>query len=209
MKIFYAAILLSLFNIAQAEEFIGKVITVLDGDTLQVLRSGHPVKIRLAGIDAPESAQEYGDLSRQSLAQLVLHKPVHIHTLAVDDYGRLVAEVTLDGLNINHEQVRRGMAWAYSFFHNDKTVNALEQAARAAKRGLWAQANPIVPNQWRHAHAQPSPKIAQNSGCGSKRYCAQMNSCLEAKFYLKHCGIKSLDGDADGVPCESLCIAEK
>lgn len=201
MKIFFVALLLSgALSVAQAEEFTGEVIAVLDGDTLQILRDGQPVKIRLAGIDAPESAQENGAAARQSLAELVLHKQVQVHTLAVDDYGRLVAEIKANGLNINQEQVRRGMAWSTS--HSNNGVTVLEQQARAAKRGLWVQADPVSPRQWRQGHAQPSQ---QTAACGNKRHCAQMNSCLEARFYLKHCGVKSLDSDEDGVPCENLC----
>ena len=91
MKTFLSALfLICACNIAHAEECTATVIAVMDGDTVRVLRHGHSVKIRLAGIDAPEGAQEYGMASRQSLAELVLHKQVRVNTLAIDKYGRLL-----------------------------------------------------------------------------------------------------------------------
>lgn len=44
-----------------------------------------------------------------------------------------------------------------------------------------------------------------NFTCSGKRYCKQMESCEEAYFYLNHCGLKRLDRDKDGIPCESIC----
>ena len=154
-----------------AEEFFAKVIVVLDGDTVLVLRegggavAGSPpasplrgnranalVKIRMAEIDAPEKDQEYGMASRQSLSELVLKKMVQVNSQAVDGYGRLVAHLVLDGRSINEEQVRRGMAWEYSNYHSNRTYIALQSEAQQAKRGLWAQAGPTPPWQWRKTH---------------------------------------------------------
>jgi len=100
-----------IFNLACAEEFYAKVIVVMDGDTVMVLRDGKKIKVRLANIDAPESAQEFGKESRQALADRVLKKKVHVNSLAVDSYGRMIAEISLDGQSVNEEQVRKGMAW--------------------------------------------------------------------------------------------------
>lgn len=98
---------------AHAGQFTAKVIAVLDGDTVMVVRnSDPPVKVRLADIDAPEKEQLGGIASKKSLSDLVLHKHVSINTQAVDIYGRLVAHLALDGKSVNEEQVRRGMAWA-------------------------------------------------------------------------------------------------
>ncbi|MBI4936625.1 MAG: thermonuclease family protein [Nitrosomonadales bacterium] len=196
-----------------ARTFSAKVIAVLDGDTVLVLRGSRnrqPVKVRLADIDAPEKDQAYGLMSRQSLSDLVLKKPVRVNTLATDDYGRLVARLEADGRNVNEEQVRRGMAWEYSSRHGHKAYLALQNEARRAKRGLWAQADPEPPWLWRKAHAaSPSPQRVppRDYACGTKRYCSQMRSCDEAHFYLRHCGVKTLDSDGNGLPCESLCAA--
>ena len=201
---------------AQAGQFTARVIAVLDGDTVMVVRnSGSPVKVRLADIDAPEKAQQGGMASKRSLSELVLHKQVSLNTRAVDIYGRLVAQLAVDGKSVNEEQVRRGMAWEYSNYHGNKTYIALQSEAQQAKRGLWAGEEIMEPAQWRKLHATEAPATplqakptvlaTEDYTCGSKRHCAQMRSCDEAYFYLSHCRVKSLDRNADGVPCKKLC----
>ena len=213
MKIFFAALwLFCTFNAACAEEFVARVIAVMDGDTVLVLRGVQKVNIRLADIDAPEKGQDFGSESRQALLNMVLKKQVRVNSRAIDDYGRVVAEVNVDGRSVNEEQVRRGMAWQYSYFHSDKILLALQGEARAARRGLWAQASPTPPWEWRkiHAAANPlQPVATRDDACGGKRRCAQMRSCDEARFFLSRCGMKSLDSNGDGVPCESLCAPEQ
>jgi endonuclease YncB( thermonuclease family) len=203
---------------AQSAEFTTKVIAVLDGDTVLVRRASGLVKIRLAEIDAPEKAQTFGETSKQSLSGMVLGKQVKIVSQAVDQYGRLVAHLSVDGLEVNAEQIRRGMAWEYSNFHSNKILIALQNEAQQAPRGLWAQSNPTPPWEWRKLHPSTglitsapatTNQIAKlNAGCGNKKHCTEMSSCEEAKFYLTQCGVKSLDGDGDGVPCESLCTPQ-
>jgi endonuclease YncB( thermonuclease family) len=200
---------------AQSAEFTTKVIAVLDGDTVLVRRASGLVKIRLAEIDAPEKAQTFGETSKQSLSGMVLGKQVKIVSQAVDQYGRLVAHLSVDGLEVNAEQIRRGMAWEYSNFHSNKILIALQNEAQQAPRGLWAQSNPTPPWEWRKLHPSTglitsapatTNQIAKlNAGCGNKKHCTEMSSCEEAKFYLTQCGVKSLDGNGDGVPCETLC----
>jgi endonuclease YncB( thermonuclease family) len=202
--------LLGTLNAAHAEEFSAKVIVVIDGDTVLILRDNMPIKVRLAEIDAPEKAQASGEESKQSLAELVLNKQVRVDSRAIDDYGRLVALIKVDELNVNYEQVQRGMAWVYSRFNKSEALLDLQNEAKKAKRGLWAQTDPIPPNKWRKDNTTPQQQsVAQNAICGSKRKCSQMNSCDEANFYLSHCNVKSLDRDNDGVPCEHLCPAKK
>jgi len=210
MRFLTCVFVFGMCGMVQAEEFDARVIAVMDGDTVMVLRDGHKIKIRLANIDAPESAQEFGKESRQSLLNQVLKKQVHINSRAVDTYGRMIAEIRVDNHSVNEEQVRSGMAWEYSHFHRDKKYLALQGEAQQAHRGLWGSAsNPVQPEQWRKLHPAINPASKLNKGCGKKHLCAQMHSCEEAIFYLKQCGVKSLDGDGDGVPCESLCVAEK
>ncbi|MFZ1546842.1 MAG: thermonuclease family protein, partial [Candidatus Nitrotoga sp.] len=135
--------LLGMLNAAHAEEFSAKVIGVLDGDTVLILRDNMPIKVRLAEIDAPEKAQAFGEESKQSLTELVLNKQVRVDSQAVDDYGRLVALIKVDELNVNYEQVQRGMAWAYSRSNRGKALLILQNGAMEAKRGLWAQTDPM------------------------------------------------------------------
>jgi len=214
-----ALLLLLVGGVAQAADFSGKVIAVLDGDTLLVLRGGKPVKVRLAEMDAPEKAQPYGTASQKSLAELVMGKQVRVVSRAVDDYGRLVAVVSAGAINVNHEQVRRGMAWEYSRFHSNHELMALQRDAQQARRGLWT-GEAIEPSQWRKQHPgsltpRPSPAVSSAatpiiaapsaSACGNKKHCSEMTSCEEARHYLATCGIKTVDGDGDGMPCEKLC----
>ena len=214
-------LLIPAYGIASAEEFLGKVVAVLDGDTVLVARaSGKPIKVRLAGIDAPEKAQEYGLASRDALLELVMRKRVQITSKAVDDYGRLVAVISVDGLNVNQELVRLGMAWNFSRFHSNPDLARLQREAQQARRGLWAGTSVIEPSQWRKQHPSaphlaPSavvaldPVLRPSAGqdCSKKR-CAEMSTCEEAKYYLAHCHVQTLDGDGDGIPCENLCAGK-
>ena len=222
------------------QEFTAKVIEVLDGDTVLILRkgggtaAGNPpasplrgkrasrlLKIRLAEIDAPEKAQTFGETSKRSLSDLVMGKQVKIVSQAMDQYGRMVAHLSVNGLDVNAEQIRRGMAWEYSNFHSNKALIALQNEAKQAPYGLWAQSNPTPPWEWRKQHPSTfstRPNVTRSSAaahaknttlrdphCGKKKRCSQMSSCEEAKYYLTQCGVKSLDGDGDGTPCEKLC----
>jgi hypothetical protein len=120
-------------------------------------------------------------------------------------------------LDINAEQVKRGMAWVYRKYARDQALYALERQARGAKRGLWADPHAIPPCESRHggrANPPAESKSAQTLAkakargshpCGAKRYCNEMASCEEARLYLTQCGLTKLDRDGDGVPCESLC----
>ena len=204
---------------AQSAEFIAKVVVVLDGDTVMVQRKGGLVKIRLAEIDAPEKAQTFGETSRRSLSDMVLGQQIKVSSQAVDKYGRIVAHLDLDGLDVNAEQIRRGMAWEYSHFHGNQELVALQEEAMQVPRGLWALSDPMPPWEWRKLHPNVDDKThaavatavvagAANplgSGCGGKKYCSEMASCEEATHYLKQCGIRTLDGNGDGVPCDKLC----
>ena len=208
-------------GLTQAAEFTAKAIAVLDGDTVMVKRANGLVKIRLAEIDAPERAQAFGETSKRSLADMVLNKQVKIVSQAIDQYGRMVAHLNVNGLDVNAEQIRRGMAWEYSNYHSNHALIALQEEARQVPRGLWALNTPTPPWEWRKAHpntvtnqthaAAPlgtAPlETAPGLACGGKKYCSEMVSCEEARHYLAQCGIKTLDGDGDGVPCEKLCGA--
>src|SRR5262245_15182047 len=101
----------------QPQPIIGKVVGVSDGDTITVLdEQKRQHKIRLEGIDAPESNQDFGSRAKQSLSDLVFGKTVTVTSRKKDIYGRVLGDVTVDGKNVNLEQVRRGMAWFYRFY---------------------------------------------------------------------------------------------
>jgi endonuclease YncB( thermonuclease family) len=134
----------------------GRVVAIADGDTLTLLDSANTQhRIRLEGIDAPESHQAFGEQSRLSLSEMIFGKDVSVSYQKIDQYGRLVGKIILDGRDINLEQVKAGMAWHYKFYEDEQTpedrdayANA-EAEARAARRGLWQDPNPTEPYQFR------------------------------------------------------------
>ena len=90
----------------------GEVVSVLDGDTLEVLHNHHPERIRLNGIDCPEKGQAYGQKAKQAASELVFGKDVTLQTHGLDKYGRTLADVLLpDGTNVNHTLVKEGWWW--------------------------------------------------------------------------------------------------
>ncbi|MES2103917.1 MAG: thermonuclease family protein [Pseudomonadota bacterium] len=99
--------------------FADKVIGVADGDTLTVLHAGKPLKIRLADIDAPEKKQAFGQVSKQSLSDMCFGKDATYQKRTVDRYGRIVARVTCAGVDVNREQVDKGLAWVYPRYNRD------------------------------------------------------------------------------------------
>jgi micrococcal nuclease len=141
-----------------AEQFTGKVVGISDGDTLSVLREGKAVKVRLHGVDTPEKAQAFGTQARKLTGDLVFQQTVTIIIRDTDRYGRVVGEVLLpDGRSLNQELVKAGMAWWYrQYTPHDTTLAQLEAEARAAKRGLWADAHPVPPWQWRKGEREPA-----------------------------------------------------
>jgi endonuclease YncB( thermonuclease family) len=139
-----------------AEELIGKVIKVSDGDTITVLDSNNQKhKIRLKGIDAPESQQVYGDISTQSLSELVYDKEVLVTWDKKDKYYRILGKVIVDGRDANYEQLKKGLAWYYKQYEKDlndedkKKYSEAEEWARNYTEGLWANSNSIPPWEYR------------------------------------------------------------
>lgn len=205
-------LLFSLSLVADASTLFGKVIGIADGDTLTVLASGNiKVRIRLDSIDAPEASQLYGNQSKATLSSLVYGKQVLAVYNKIDRYGRPVATVYLSKSNINLVMVRRGMAWVYRQYAWNQAYYAQENYARKYKLGLWVQKSPQAPWDYRRIKLNLPASIfaitTPTSGdftCGTKHYCSQMKSGLEADYYLFKCGVKTMDGDNDGVPCEIL-----
>lgn len=131
------------------------VVGISDGDTLKA-RCGEPgayeqVTIRLAEIDAPEKGQAFGQRSKESLSGLCFGTGGTIRPVTRDRYGRTVARVECHGLDASAEQIRRGMAWRFVRYSTDAAMQPLEDAARSAKTGLWADAAPVPPWEWRKA----------------------------------------------------------
>ena len=132
------------------------VTGVADGDTLYANVDGHSIRIRLAQIDAPEKAQAFGRRSEQSLRELVGKKQVELTWKSLDRYGRPIAQVAVDGLDVNAEQVKRGFAWVFRRYSNDAALISLEAQAKAAGIGLWADLHPVAPWEWRVGRQLPN-----------------------------------------------------
>lgn len=131
------------------------VIAITDGDTIKARCGEHgaykQITVRLAEIDAPEKSQPYGQSSRQHLAVLCHQQQATIRQTAYDSrWQRIVARVECRGQDANAEQVRAGMAWAYTRYLTDPEIQRLHDAARAAGVGLWADPKPVPPWEWRH-----------------------------------------------------------
>lgn len=107
-------------------------------------------RLRLAQIDAPEKRQAFGTRSRQALSSLVFRQSVTVADAGRDRYGRVLGTVYVSGVNVNAEMVRQGMAWVYRQYATDRSLFALEDEARAGRRGLWADPSPVSPWQFRH-----------------------------------------------------------
>ena len=130
--------------------FTGKVIKVTDGDTIVVLTEDKKqVKIRLEGIDCPESNQDFGNKAKQAVSDLCFGKEVTIIKSGEDRYGRTLAFVFVGDVNVNKELLRQGLAWHYKYFNKDEELAKLEQEARQKKIGLWSLANPVAPWDFR------------------------------------------------------------
>jgi endonuclease YncB( thermonuclease family) len=134
-----------------AAEFAGRVVGVSDGDTITVWHDGNGERIRLNGIDCPEQGQPFGKQAKQFTSTRVFGATVTVQKKERDRYGRTVADVILpDGRYLNRDLVTAGLAWWYrKYAPGDTDLEQLEQEAREAKQGLWADPDPIPPWEWR------------------------------------------------------------
>jgi endonuclease YncB( thermonuclease family) len=135
----------------------GKVVAIADGDTLTVLddsKAQH--KIRLAGIDAPEKGQAFGNRAREALGDKVFQQSVRVEVIDIDRYKREVGRIYLDERFINMEVVRDGFAWRYVQYDKPGEFTAAEADAREHHRGLWTDPNPTSPWEWRKSKRRAS-----------------------------------------------------
>ncbi len=134
-----------------ADTLNGYVVGVSDGDTVKVLDAGKKQhRIRLLGIDAPESNQAFGQKSKQYLSSLIFNKNVSITYKEKDQYGRILGTIFYENENINLKMVQAGLAWHYVYFAKDnKELAEAEAAARKEKLGLWGDPNPMPPWDFR------------------------------------------------------------
>lgn len=145
-------ILITFLLLLSSSEFQGEVVSVIDGDTIEVLKNGNAVRIRLNGIDCPEKAQDFGTKAKQFTSDLIFGKTVRIREKEIDRYGRIIADVYVNDIWINEALVAAGLAWHYKHYSNDKQLAAAEIKARAKKIGLWRINDPVAPWDFRRRH---------------------------------------------------------
>ncbi|MFH1816702.1 MAG: thermonuclease family protein [Pseudomonadota bacterium] len=143
---------------AHAETMRGVVIVVVDGDTV-LFKPDHAhtsgrafLKVRLAGIDAPETDQPYGDAATRELAARVLNRRVAVTSVATDVYGRTIAHIHVAGHEVGTELVQSGFAWAATRSRRAAELTKAQRQARLDQRGLWQGAAPVPPWEWRRTH---------------------------------------------------------
>ncbi|MCK3655440.1 hypothetical protein A4G19_06645 [Pasteurellaceae bacterium Macca] len=219
--LFYFILLIPISN-AQHRQLQCKVVGISDGDTLTCLHQYKAIKVRLLYIDAPESAQAFGNRAKQTLAQLAFKKEVFIQSTGYDRYDRLLGVVYDEkGQDINLKMVEQGMAWAYS--QTKPIYQAAEAQARMEKRGLWQDPHPMNPKAFRDKKRNenkrsnfsnnllspqtPTQKANHSTlglNCQQKRSCKQIPDYPTALYYFHQCGWQELDGNQDGIPCNKL-----
>jgi endonuclease YncB( thermonuclease family) len=152
-------ILLCIIALTSTQSFAdvtGRVVGIADGDTITVLDNTNVQhKVRLAGIDAPEKKQPFGQRSKQSLSNCAYDKTATIQGNKLDRYGRLVGKVLVSGVDCNLRQINLGLAWHYKKYMNEQipddrlTYAQAEEDARLKRAGLWSEGNAMPPWVWR------------------------------------------------------------
>lgn len=150
----FLAVLLAALT-GSANTLAGRVVGVHDGDTLTVLDATNGQhKVRLAGIDAPELGQPFGENAKKALSEKVFNQAVSVKWSTRDFYGRLIGNVRLGSRWINLEMVAEGWAWAfdkYSPKHGSEAqiLTTVQEGAREARAGVWSTTAPVPPWEWR------------------------------------------------------------
>lgn len=164
-KVFITCLLLVLWNLSvpipvYPEEFSGQVISVIDGDTIEVMHLGKPESVRLHGVDCPELGQPYGERAKQYTITHTLRKMVTVIVDETDEQGRTVGQVILpDMSNLNLVILSAGLGWWHGADDpEDQVLKDVQKSARAAGRGLWSQPDPVPPWEWRGAARTPRPE---------------------------------------------------
>jgi endonuclease YncB( thermonuclease family) len=163
------ALLLASAALGQEAVVSARIVAITDGDTVKALLADNELlKVRLSWIDAPEKNQAFGQRSKQHLSELVFGCEVELHTHGLDRYGRTLAVILLDGVDINLEQVKSGFAWAYTRYLDQASseiqasYRQAESEAREQKRGLWSDPWPVEPWLYRRAmRDRPSSDASQ------------------------------------------------
>ena len=190
-----------------AQALKGEVLSIGDGDTIRVRQGGRAITVRLACIDAPETAQSpYGRQARSYLQQrLPIGREVILHVKTTDRYGRTVAEVISD-ININLAMVEDGQAFVYrQYLGGCDAKEYLDAEFRASRHryGVW-QVEGGITRPWDFREGRSAAVIPDGTTPGGRRYsCKEIGSYASAQELLRQ-GHTYLDGNGDGQACEAL-----
>ena len=180
-------------RLVRAEIPVGRIVKVTDGDTVQVLDASKTThKIRLAGIDAPESGQAFGTKAKRRLLELVGGQTVGVEYSKRDRYRRIVGKILVDGRDVNLVMVRDGLAWWYRKYAGEQSAvdqrlyKTAEDQARAGRVGLWSDPHAMAPWDWRH---RPPPPGGYEAACpyGSGNVCIGQRG---GRFCVRESGTK-------------------
>lgn len=154
----------------------GYVVKVLDGDSIRVQRGSKIYEIRLYGIDTPEYKQPFGKKAGRLTRKKILKKAVTVEPMDVDRYGRIVALIRSNGNLLNEELICEGAAWVYPKYCKRQPLcqelKEEENRARDGRRGLWQEANPLSPWQWKRLNKRykKSPRRSHRYGRAHGQY---------------------------------------
>ncbi len=139
-----------------ANAWSGTVTAVTEGDSIVVRKGQKPTTIRLHGVDCPERGQDFFDEATRFTAGLVLGKTVEVEPVSIDHHDRVVARISVDGMSLNEELVRTGLAWWYPYYApTDTGLAELQEKAKASKVGLWSRPDPTKPWEYRDQRRPP------------------------------------------------------
>ncbi|MBD3238642.1 MAG: hypothetical protein GF332_03325 [Candidatus Moranbacteria bacterium] len=198
------------------------VIKVTDGDTIWVKINARQEKIRMIGLDTPETVdprkpvQCFGQQASNQAKKLLKNQKVRLEADPTqgerDKYNRLLRYVYLEnGTLYNQYMIEQGYAYEYTYnvpYKYQKQFKQAEQQARQRKRGLWADqacASPSTINKASSGSSSKSQDSSSHFSCDCQLTCRQIKSCAQAKYLLKDCSCLKLDRDQDGIPCENIC----
>ncbi|MBS0181885.1 MAG: thermonuclease family protein [Nitrospira sp.] len=131
-------------------DVVARVLMVHEGDRLTIHHQGRKDMVYLRNVDCPELKQSYGKQAKRATAAYIANREVVVRDLKRDRQGRMTADILLtDGRQIAHELVKEGLAWVQPDGSDDQALKDMEELARAAGKGLWAETNPVSPWKWR------------------------------------------------------------
>jgi endonuclease YncB( thermonuclease family) len=149
------------------ERIPGKVIVVINGDTVKFLNNYHQqFEVRLEGVDAPELDQQHGAKAKEALAGMVLGKEIVLGKTGVDRYGRVLGFVLLGPVDVGLQMLEDGWAWHFKKYNSNSKYRFAEERAKAAHLGLWKSDNVVPPWDYRDTQRRKLLRAGQNGGAG-------------------------------------------